>query len=81
MAADFELLVSVRSARPRAARRFDLTLARRSLRFGTGSRKLTLRPNRRLVLGSRRFSARLVVTAVARDGSRVVLVKTIRVTP
>ena len=81
MAADFELLASVRSARPSAARRFDLTLARRSLRFGTGSRRVTLRPDRRLVGRSRRFSARLLVTAVARDGSRVVLGKTIRVAP
>jgi hypothetical protein len=81
MAADFELLASARSARPSAARSFNLTLAQRSLRFGTGTRRVLLRPSRRLVGGSRRFSARLVVTAVARDGSRVVLAKTIRVTP
>jgi hypothetical protein len=81
MAADFELLASVRSARPSAARSFDLTLARRSLRFGTGTRRVTLRPSRRLVGRSRRFTVRLVVTALARDGSRVVLTRTIRVAP
>jgi hypothetical protein len=81
MAADFELRASSRSARVSAARSFDLTLARGALRFGTGSRKVVLRPSRKLVGRSRRFSARLLVTAVARDGSRVVLSKTIRVTP
>jgi hypothetical protein len=81
MAADFELLAAVRSARPTAARSFDLTLARRSLRFGTGTRRVLLRPSRRLVGSSRRFSVRLVATALSRDGSRVVLTKTIRVTP
>jgi hypothetical protein len=81
MAADFELLASAPSARPSAARSFNLTLAQRSLRFGTGTRRVLLRPNRKVVGSSRRFSARLVVTAVARDGSRVVLAKTIRVTP
>ena len=81
MAADFELLASVRSARPTAARSFDLTLARRSLAFGTGTRRVSLRPSRRLVGGSRRFTVRLVATAFARDGSRVVLARTIRVTP
>jgi hypothetical protein len=81
MAADFELLVSARSARPSAARAFNLTLAQRSLRFGKGNRRVLLRPKRALVGGSRRFTVRLVVSAFARDGSRVVLSKTIRVTP
>lgn len=78
MAADFELLAS---ARPSAARSFNLTLAQRSLRFGKGTRRVLLRPKRALVGGSRRFTVRLVVSAFARDGSRVVLSKTIRVTP
>jgi hypothetical protein len=81
MAADFELLGSARSGTVSAARSFDLTLARRSLGFGSGARKVSLRPSRTAVGRSRRFSARLVVTAVARDGSRVVLSKTIRVAP
>ena len=81
MAADFELLASARSARPSAARSFNLTLAQRSLRFGTGTRKVLLKPKRALVGSSRRFTVRLVVSAFARDGSRVVLAKTIRVTP
>lgn len=81
MAADFELLGSARSGTVSAARSFDLTLARRSLGFGSGVRKVSLRPSRTAVGRSRRFSARLLVTAVARDGSRVVLSKTIRVAP
>jgi hypothetical protein len=81
MAADFELLASARSARPSAARSFNLTLAQRSLRFGRGTRRVLLRPKRALVGSSRRFAVRLVVSAFARDGSRVVLAKTIRVTP
>jgi hypothetical protein len=81
MAANFELLASARSARPSAARSFDLTLARRSLSFGTGTRRVTLRPTPGLVRSSRRFTVRLVVTAFARDGSRLVLLRTIRVTP
>jgi Thrombospondin type 3 repeat/Bacterial TSP3 repeat len=72
MAADIEL---------RAAQGFALTLARRSLKFGTGSRRVVLRPSRKLIGASRRFTVRLLVTAVARDGSRVVLSKTIRVAP
>jgi len=81
MAADFELRASSRSARVSAAQSFNLTLARRSLAFGSGSRKVLLRPSRRVVGRSRRFSAQLLVTAVARNGSRVVISKTIRVTP
>lgn len=81
MAADFELLASARSARPSAARSFNLTLAQRSLRFGKGKRRVLLRPKRALVGGSRRFTVRLIVSAFARDGSRVVLSRTIRVAP
>ena len=80
MAADFELLAFVRSAGVSAAS-FDLTLARRSLGFGSGTRRVSLRPSRKLVGRSRRFRARVLVTAVARDGSRIVLSKTIRVAP
>jgi hypothetical protein len=82
MAADLELRVPVRSTGiSAAARRFELTLARRSLRFGTGSRRAVLKPQRRLLGRSRRFVAQLRVTATARDGSRVLLVRSIRVTP
>lgn len=81
MAADLELRARVRSTAVSAARRFELTLARRSLGFGTGARRAVLRPSRRLVGRSRRFRAQLRVTATARDGSRVLLVRTIRVTP
>ena len=76
MAADLELQATVRSTGiSAAARRFELTLARRSLRFGTGSRRALLRPQRRLLGRSRRFSVQLLVTASARDGSRVTLHK------
>ena len=81
MAADFELRASPRSARVSAARSFDLTLARRSLPFGTGERKVSLRPSKKAVGRSRRFSVRLIASAVARDGSRVVLTKTVKVAP
>ena len=82
MAADLELRVPVRSAGiSAAARRFELTLARRSLRFGTGARKVVRRPQRRVLHGSRRFHAQLRATATARGGARVLLTRTIRVTP
>jgi hypothetical protein len=82
MAADLELRVPMRSTGiSAAARRFELTLARRSLRFGTGSRRVVLKPQRRLLGRSRRFTAQLRVTATARDGSRLSLARTIRVTP
>jgi hypothetical protein len=81
MAADLELRAPVRSTGVSAARRFELTLARRSLGFGTGARTAVLRPSRRLVGRSRRFRAQVRVTATARDGSRVSLSRTIRVTP
>jgi hypothetical protein len=81
MAADFELRGSLGSARLSAVRSFNLTLSRRSLGFGTGERRVLLRPRRNAVGRSRRFRAQVLVTAVARDGSRVVLSKTIRVTP
>ena len=82
MAADLELRAPVRSTGISAAvRRFEVTLARRSLGFGTGSRRAVLRPQRRLLGRARRFVAQLRVTATARDGSRVLLVRSIRVTP
>jgi hypothetical protein len=81
MAADLELRAPVSSTGVSAARGFQLTLARRSLGFGTGTRRAALRPSRRLLGRARRFRAQVRVTATARDGSRVVLLRTIRVTP
>ena len=81
MAAELELRAPVRATGVSVARRFELTLARRSLGFGTGERTAMLRPNRRLVGRSRRFRAQLRLTATARDGSRVSFLRTIRVTP
>jgi hypothetical protein len=81
MAVDLELRVPVTSTGASAAPRLWLTLARGSLRFGTGARKVVLRPQRRVLRGSRRFHAQLRATATARGGARVVLTRTIRVTP
>jgi Thrombospondin type 3 repeat len=81
MAADLELRATARSTRVSAARRFEVTLARRSLGFGTGARSALLRPRRALLGRSRRFRAELRVTAVARDGSRISFTRPIRVAP
>jgi len=72
-----ELLGSAR--RVSLARAYDLTLARATLPFGSGSRAVKLKPNRRLVAGARRFSVRVIVTATDAAGNRSSVVRTLKV--
>ena len=76
----FELLARARGAR--IARSFNLTLATRSLSFGTGKRSVKLKASkrsRRLVRRARRFKLKLQVTATDRGGNQTVKTKRFRV--
>ena len=73
----FQLLGAPRSAV--LARSFNLVLATRSLRLGTGTRSVRLRPARALLGKRRRFSVRLVITATDAAGNRTTRRITIRV--
>jgi hypothetical protein len=76
VALDFVLEASPRDVR---LARWEVVLARRSLRTASGRRRVRLRPSRRLVARSRRFRVRLTVTATDRGGNRTVRRRTIRV--
>jgi hypothetical protein len=58
---------------------YNLTLVRRKLPLQAGKRRLVLRPNRKLVGRSRRFSVRLSLVATDAAGNRRELRRTIRV--
>jgi hypothetical protein len=72
-----ELLGSARSVRLAAA--FNLTLGSKSLRLGGGSRKLKIKPSRRLVGKAKKLKVQLRVTATDASGNRTRKTQTIRV--
>jgi CSLREA domain-containing protein len=74
---DFELKGFAR--RVTLARTFNLTLARKTLRLGSGTRSVKLKPARRLVSRNRRFSVQLVVTATDAAGNTTRRTRTIKV--
>jgi Calx-beta domain len=74
-----ELLGSARLAV--ISRTGDLVLSARSLRRAGGRRTVLLKPSRRLLGTSQRFSVRLRVTATDAAGNRRVVQRTIRVVP
>ena len=57
----------------------SLVLAEKSRGLGSGTRKLTLKPKRRLLGGAERFKAELRVIATDRAGNRAVVKREIRV--
>jgi uncharacterized repeat protein (TIGR01451 family) len=80
----FELLTTARSAAARkvsgaAAGPFNLTLDRRSFPLAAGARTARLTLPRKLLGRTRRFRARVRVTAIDAAGNRAVVNRTIRV--
>jgi Thrombospondin type 3 repeat len=73
----FDLYASATGAR--IAKAYNLVLATATVRSGTGKRTVTLRPNRKLIGRSRRFTLSLRVTATTGSGVSAVAGKTIRV--
>jgi thrombospondin type 3 repeat protein len=73
----FDLYASATGAR--IARAYNLVLATATVRRGTGKRTVTLRPSRRLIGRSRRFTLSLRVTATNGSGVSAVAGRTIRV--
>ncbi len=57
----------------------SLVLAEKSRGLGSGTRKLTLKPKRRLLRGAEGFKAELRVIATDRAGNRAVVKRKIRV--
>ncbi len=75
---DVALLASARAAT--ISRAFNLTLASKTFGRG-GTRKVTLKPNRRLIGHARKFSVILRVIATDRAGNRRAVTKTIQIKP
>jgi CSLREA domain-containing protein len=61
------------------AKTFNLTLASKSLRLGTGARSLKLKPSRKLLSGSRRFTVEVVIMATDASGNARTVTRTIKV--
>jgi len=61
------------------AKTFNLTLASKSLRLGAGTRSLKLKPSRKLLSGSRRFTVELVITATDASGNARTVTRTVKV--
>ena len=76
---DIALLASASTAH--ISKSYNLTLASETLRRGTGARRITLKPNRRLIGGAKKFSLLLRVIATDAAGNRSTVSKTIRVRP
>jgi len=74
---DGELLGSARSVRLAAA--FNLTLGSKSLPLGGGSRKIKIKPSRRLVGKAKRLKVQLRVTAADASGNRSRKTRTLKV--
>jgi hypothetical protein len=74
---DVALLGRARSVR--VARAGDVVLAERHLRRSARTRRVTLKPKRRLLATRARFSVRLRVTATDAAGNSRTRTKTIRV--
>jgi hypothetical protein len=68
-AVDGELLGAPRSVRLAAS--YNLTLGSRSLGLGSGARKLTIKPSKRLIGKAKKLSVRLRVVATDASGNRV----------
>jgi Ca2+-binding RTX toxin-like protein len=76
-ALDLELRGSARTVK--FARSYDLTLGSRSLGRAAGTRRVTLKPSKRLIGRARRLVVQLKVTATDAAGNRSTKTKTIRV--
>jgi hypothetical protein len=77
--ASFQVQLLGSARRVSLARAYDLTLAKAALPVGGGIRSVKLKPARKLVGRARRFSVRVVVTAVDAAGNRSVATRTLRV--
>jgi hypothetical protein len=75
---DIALLASARSAT--IAKVYNLTLAGKTFSRG-GNRKVTLRPNRKLVRRAKKFSVILRVIVADRVGNRRIVTNTIQIKP
>ena len=73
---DVELRGTARSVR---LARYEVTLAQRSLRAGSGSRTLTLKPSRKLVGKAKRLTVQLRVTATDAAGNRSTVTRVLKV--
>jgi Ca2+-binding RTX toxin-like protein len=60
---------------------FNLTLATKTLKLGSGKRKITLKPNRKLVGGRKGFSVRMHLLATDAAGNPTETTRTIKVSP
>ena len=76
-AVQVELLGSTSTAR--LARAFNLTLGQASLPLGPGVRDLKVKPERRLVGRSRRFTVRVLVTVTDAAGNRSTVARALKV--
>jgi Ca2+-binding RTX toxin-like protein len=76
-ALDVELRGSARSVR--LARGYEVTLAGGSLGRGAGTRKLTLKPNKKLVGKARRLTVQVRATATDAAGNKTTLTRVLRV--
>ena len=77
--AAFELALLGRARSVGLMRAGDVTLADRSLTLAPGARSVKLKPNRRLLGGTRRFTVQLRVVATDAAGNRRTLTRSIRV--
>jgi Domain of unknown function (DUF4394)/Calx-beta domain len=79
--ATLELTLDAKARRVVLARAaaFNLTLAHASRRLGTGTRRIKLKPARKLVGKARRFRARVKVVATDAAGNRRTVTRTLRV--
>lgn len=76
---EIALLASSTSAH--ISKAYNLTLATKTLRRGTGARSVKLKPNRKLLGHAKKFSLLLRVTATDAAGNRRTVSKTVRVRP
>jgi uncharacterized repeat protein (TIGR01451 family) len=73
------LMGSVRTASLASAGPFNLTLAQVNRPLGGGPRVVKLKPSRKLLGTSKRFTVQVVVTATDASGNRVTTTKTVKV--
>jgi hypothetical protein len=78
-AVSLEVALLARARRAGIARVGDVVLAERSLGMSAATRRVRLKPRRRLVGRAKRFSVRLRVIATDAAGNRTTAVRTIRV--
>jgi hypothetical protein len=75
--ADADVLGSARSVRLAAS--FNLTLGTKSLKLGSGARKLKIKPSKRLVGKAKKLTVQLRVVATDASGNRVRKTRTVKV--